>query len=172
VYAVAVAREMGADRIIVVEGIQERIDLAQAFGADHIIDMRDQTEPADRIKTVRNLTEQWGAEVVADFAGRPSATAEGIEMLARTGTYLEIGNIVPGRTFEFDPSWFALGNRRLLGVCYYEPRHLFESLQVLLRTKDKYPWDRVVSNVLPLAEIDHAFELADKGAGNRVAIAP
>jgi len=37
----AVAREMGAGRVIVIDGIDERLELARQFGADSFVDLRE-----------------------------------------------------------------------------------------------------------------------------------
>ena len=60
VYACAVAREMGAARIIVIDGVEERLALAKDFGADEIVDMRECPTPAARIERVLELTERLG----------------------------------------------------------------------------------------------------------------
>ena len=39
VYATAVAKEMGAGQVIVIDSIPERLELARGFGADAIIDI-------------------------------------------------------------------------------------------------------------------------------------
>src|SRR3979411_1170764 len=38
-YAIAVARERGAGRIIVVDGVPERLEVAAMFGADEFVDL-------------------------------------------------------------------------------------------------------------------------------------
>src|SRR5215217_8082630 len=41
IYTAAIARELGAGQVIVVDGVQERLDLAARFGADELIDLRE-----------------------------------------------------------------------------------------------------------------------------------
>ena len=41
IFATPSAREMGAGQVIVIDGVQERLDLAEAFGADEMIDLRE-----------------------------------------------------------------------------------------------------------------------------------
>jgi L-iditol 2-dehydrogenase len=52
-YAAAIARDRGA-RVFVVDAIPERLELARAFGADDVIDMRAHTTAADRAKPSRS----------------------------------------------------------------------------------------------------------------------
>jgi D-arabinose 1-dehydrogenase-like Zn-dependent alcohol dehydrogenase len=172
VYATAVAREMGAGRVIVIDGIPERLDLARAFGADEVIDLRELPESDRRIQRVLELTDGWGADVVAELVGHPRVNNEGLRMLGRTGRYLEIGNISPGLTFELDPSYLIFGNRSILGMVYYEGEHLQQALDLMQRTRDRYPWHAVVSHTFPLDRINEAFEEADKGRVTRAAVVP
>jgi D-arabinose 1-dehydrogenase-like Zn-dependent alcohol dehydrogenase len=59
IYATAVAKEMGAAKVIVIDGIDERLKLAKDFGADEIIDMRELKEPYERVMMVKELTGGW-----------------------------------------------------------------------------------------------------------------
>jgi Zn-dependent alcohol dehydrogenase len=40
------------------------------------------------------------------------------------------------------------------------------------RTRDQYPWERVVSHTFPLERINEAFVEADQGRVTRTAIVP
>jgi len=172
VYATAVAREMGAGQVIVIDGIRERLELARGFGATDIIDIEHFADSDARVKRVLELTENWGADVVAELVGHPRVVNEGLRMLGRTGRYLEIGNINPGLTYELDPSTLVFGNRSILGMVYYEAEHLRQALDLMARTRTKYPWDRVVSHTFPLERINEAFAEADAGRVTRAAIVP
>jgi len=66
-YATAVAKDMGAAKVIVIDGIDERLELAKAFGADELIDIREITTPLERWLKVKELTDGWGADVVAEL---------------------------------------------------------------------------------------------------------
>jgi threonine dehydrogenase-like Zn-dependent dehydrogenase len=78
---VAVARDMGAEHIIVFDRILKRLDLAQAFGADQALNADDfPSEPA-RIEAVKDLTGGFGADVVADLVVYSEVIPEGLRML-------------------------------------------------------------------------------------------
>ncbi len=168
--ATAVAKEMGAHKVIVIDAIMERLELAKAFGADELIDMKEYKTPKERVKRVRELTGNKGAEVVAELVGFPGAMAEGLGMLGRAGRYLEIGNISPGKTVEIDPSTLVYHSKTIFGVVMYGSDTLKKALDFLSRTKDKYPFDKLLSHAYPLEEINRAFEEQDKGLVSRSAI--
>jgi len=168
--ATAVAKEMGAHKVIVIDGITERLELAKAFGADELIHMKEHKTPKERIKRVRQLTGNRGAEVVAELVGFPEVMAEGLAMLGRGGRYLEIGNVSPGKTVDIDPALLVYSSKTIVSVFMYGPDTLKKALDFLGRTKDKYPFDKILSRTYPLEEINKAFEEQDKGLVSRSAI--
>src|SRR6266542_729548 len=111
-------------------------------------------------------------KVPDELVGHPRVCNEGLRMLGRTGRYLEIGNINPGLTYELDPSFLIFGNRSILGMVYYEAEHLQQALELMARTRTKYPWQKVVSHTFPLEHINEAFVEADQGRVTRAAIVP
>jgi threonine dehydrogenase-like Zn-dependent dehydrogenase len=163
---------MGASRIIVIDGIEERLALAKDFGADDVVDMRECPTPAARIERVLELTERWGADVVMELVGNPNVVDEGLRMTAPEGAYLEVGNINVGWEARFDPSWILFGNRRIIGVAHYEAEHLKNALDLMIRTRERYPYDRILSHKFPLAEINEAFRQQEDGHVTRGAIVP
>jgi threonine dehydrogenase-like Zn-dependent dehydrogenase len=48
---------MGAERIIVIDGIAERLELARALGADATVDVTEIAEPRARTARVLELTD-------------------------------------------------------------------------------------------------------------------
>ena len=78
-FATAVARERGAARIVVLDRIAERLELARDFGADHVVNVDDFATSDARAKAVRDLT-GGGGHVVLELVGHPAALAEGIAM--------------------------------------------------------------------------------------------
>jgi len=166
--AVAVARDMGADRIIVLDRLAARLELARAFGADHTLDVADLATPERRIQAVMDVTGGSGADVVADFVGYPEVVPEGLRMLRGGGCYLEVGSIAPGNVFSYDATALVRGNVRLVGASNYSPWALEQALRFLRRARSRFPFDRLVSHVFPLERIGDAFRAADwmQGGGD------
>jgi threonine dehydrogenase-like Zn-dependent dehydrogenase len=171
-YAIAVARERGAAKVIVVDGVRERLEVASMFGADEFVDISDLPEPAQRVRRVRELTDGWGADVVMEVGGFPRITEEGIQMVASGGRYVEIGNISPGLTYQADPALWVTQNITIYGNNHYSRRHLGEALSMLHRTRTKYPYDKIVSHKFPLEAINEAFAAQDKGTITRSSLVP
>jgi threonine dehydrogenase-like Zn-dependent dehydrogenase len=159
--AVAVARDMGADPVIVLDRVPARLDLARAFGADHALSIDELATPEQRVAAVKDLTGGFGADVVADLVGYPEVIPEGMRMLRSGGTYLEIGNIAPGNVFSYDATAMVRGNTRMVAMANYSPWALGESLAFLRRNRTRFPFERLVSHVFPLAAISDAFRQAE-----------
>ncbi|MFO8101855.1 MAG: zinc-binding dehydrogenase [Dehalococcoidia bacterium] len=171
--ATAVAREMGAQQVIVIDSIRDRLELATAFGADEIIDMNEFKTPDERIGKVMELTAYRGADVVAELVGVPAAVPEGLGMVGSGGRYLEIGNIGIGKMVEIDPAGsLVIGSRTIYGVVTYKANTLKKAMDFLSRTKDKYPFDKILAKKYRLEEINEAFAAQDKGLVSRSAIVP
>lgn len=171
IYATAVAREMGARKIIVVDGIDQRLELAKAFGADEVVDLKQFKTPAERVLRVRELTGGWGADVVAEVVGSPGVISEGLDMVCNGGRFLEIGNVSPGHgTFQVDPFSLVTGSKSMVCVVMYGRDTLKKALDFLSRTKTRYPFERILSHSYRLEEIEKAFAEQDKGLVCRAAI--
>jgi threonine dehydrogenase-like Zn-dependent dehydrogenase len=155
--AAAVAKDMGAATVIVVDRIAGRLELATAFGADATINVAEVSDRKARVNLVRTLTGGAGADVACDFVGFPEVIPEGIEMLRAGGTYLEIGTISRGAKVEIEPSQLVWGSKRIVGVVQYDPWVIPRALDFLVRNRGRFPFERLVSHTYPLEQINQAF---------------
>jgi threonine dehydrogenase-like Zn-dependent dehydrogenase len=159
-YAVAAARHLlGADRIIAIDAVPSRLEAARALGASDTIDLGEVSEPKERVKRVKDLTD-GGADIVLDVAGVKGTLAEGLPMLARGGRFLELGQITPdSEHVPYDAATLISRNLAVIGVALYDPRVLVRVAALLATLKD----DPTLRHVMrdrryPLEAIDRAFE--------------
>ena len=141
ILAVAAAQEMGAGRVICVGAPEQpRLELARKFGAEATVDIEQLTTPEERIKAVRDIVGGFGADLVMDCSGHPSAGPEGIEMLRDGGTYVEMGQFTDAGSIE--TSWHRICTKDLnvLGSWGFTGNDLPLGVDMLYRTRDKYPW--------------------------------
>ena len=161
--ATAMAKDMGADRVIVLDRLENRLELAEEFGADYTINIEEYNTPETRVRRVWELTKGRGADVVMELVGRAELLAEGIDMLSNGGTFVEIGDIVRGREVSIDPSKLLPG-KNIVGSLMYRPDLLPTLLNFLVRNQDKLPFHKIVSHKFPLAEVNEAFPQAEWNA--------
>ncbi|HKG82514.1 MAG TPA: zinc-binding dehydrogenase, partial [Beijerinckiaceae bacterium] len=141
ILAVAAAQEMGAGRVICVGAPEEpRLALARKFGAEATVDIEAVTSPAERTARVREIVGGFGADLVMDCSGHPSAGPEGIEMLRDGGTYVEMGQFTDAGKIE--TSWHRICAKDLnvLGSWAFTGNDLPLGVDMLYRARDKYPW--------------------------------
>ncbi|MEX0926070.1 MAG: zinc-binding dehydrogenase [Dehalococcoidia bacterium] len=161
VNATAVASELGANKVIVIDGQKPRLELAKESGATHTIDMNEYTTPAARAERVMDLTDGIGADKVVEVVGFPAVVEEGLQMVRQRGTYLEIGHITPNSIANIDVQQMVSKQVRFYGIQHYDPWIIPASIDFLMRTRDKFPLTKVVSHEFPLDKIDDAFKTAE-----------
>jgi D-arabinose 1-dehydrogenase-like Zn-dependent alcohol dehydrogenase len=159
-YAVALAKDMGASCVVAIDTQPARLSLATALGADQVIDINDAASPNERVARVHEITGQRGADVVVELVGLRELVAEGIDMLGPGGTYVEIGNLMRGRTAVIEPS-ALLKTKHILGSIMYRPSIMPTAIDFLVRNHKKIPLASVISHHFPLEEINQAFERAE-----------
>jgi putative phosphonate catabolism associated alcohol dehydrogenase len=170
-YAAAVARTMGAGQVIVVDRRADRLSLAKEFGADVVLDAS-QTDAAQRVQSVKELTRGNGADLVAEFTGSTAVLEEGIEMLRAGGRYLWVGNINLGVEATIQPGQVVRNQRTIHSVIAYKRWVLPRALDFLRRNKEKFPFEKIISHQFPLAQINDALAFAATGQAMRVTVVP
>lgn len=169
-YAVAAARRMGAERIIAIDAVPERLQAARDLGATDVVDVSEITDPGERVARVKELTD-GGADVVLEVAGVPGVVAEGLRMLQRGGRYLELGQIVRGGDRVEIPALALLTrNLSVMGIALYDPRMLPDVVAMLADLRGDPTLTRLTrGRAYPLEELDTAFS---ELAGSRDAVRP
>ena len=107
--ATAVAKDMGAHKVIVLDRLENRLQLAREFGADHTVNIEEFNTPQLRRQRIQELTEGRLADIVMELVGQAELLIEGIDYLTYGGTFVEIGDIVRGRKVALDPSPITRG---------------------------------------------------------------
>lgn len=151
--AVAVAKLLGALRIIVVGGPKGRLELARECGADVCIDIADVPTADERIRLVRAETPQgMGADIVVGAAGIPATVTEGIAYVRSGGQLCEIGNATDSGTIPFSPYRDLVSKRAILaGISGTGVKQYALALNVL--EKGGFPYHKMVSHQLPLERV-------------------
>lgn len=84
------AKAMGA-RVIAVDVLADRLQLARQLGADEVIDARD----ADPVEAIRDLTDGAGASATLETSGNPRARAQVLQALRLFGKACYVGRGEP-----------------------------------------------------------------------------
>lgn len=170
-YGTAVAQEMGAARVIILDKLDHRLEMARGFGADVTINV-DKVPLAQRLEMVQDLTRGVGADLVVEACGAPEAVDEGMRMARVGGRYILIGNINLDMPGQVDPGNAVRFSKTIMALTVYEQWVIPRALDLLVRRRDRYPFDRVISHTFPLEKINEAFQFAREGKPIRVALQP
>lgn len=163
-YAAAIAKEKGA-KVIVIDSVKSRLEMAKKFGADDVIDMNEYPTTEVRERAIKELTNGKGADIGMELAGVPAAFSEGIHLIRPGGKYVTIGNVSVGQFVEFDPGLLTRKSIRIIPIVRYNPWYLRKSLEFLSSTIDKYSYEQLLDAEFTLDQIQLAL---DKSAAREV----
>jgi len=131
--------------------LRELIYTAREFGAEATVNIEELKSPQERIARVREIVGGFGADLVMDCSGHPTAGPEGIEMLRDGGTYVEMGQFTDAGSI--DTSWHRICTKDLnvLGSWGFTGNDLPLGVDMLYRTANKYPWLKM-QTIYPFTE--------------------
>ena len=152
VLAIVAAKEMGAGRVIMVGAPEEpRLRISRAFGAEATVDIEKHESAEARIAAVRDIVGGFGADLVVDCIGHPSAGPEGIEMLRDGGTYIEMGQFTDAGSIETNWHRFCVKDINILGSWAFTADDIARGIALLDRARDRYPF-REMQTRFPFSE--------------------
>jgi len=141
ILAVAAAQEMGAGRVICVGAPEEpRLKLARKFGAEVTVNIEEYKTADERIRRVRDIVGGYGADLVVDCSGHPTAGPEGIEFLRDGGTYVEMGQFTDAGSIMTNWHRICTKDLNVLGSWAFTANDLPLGVDMLYKTRNKYPW--------------------------------
>ncbi|UCD44619.1 MAG: zinc-binding dehydrogenase [Candidatus Bathyarchaeota archaeon] len=167
---VATAELAGAGRIISIDMVDERLEMAERLGADQIIDMRIFKTPEERVREVLRLTGGLGADVVVECVGIPAAVPEGIDMTRRGGKYVEVGHYTDPGPVPINPHTICFKDMDILGSWTYPPTQFGTVLELMRQSMDRLPLDELVTKRYGVAEAQRAMDDLKARKGIKLAI--
>jgi threonine dehydrogenase-like Zn-dependent dehydrogenase len=105
---VQVARLKTPRRLVVIDLVAERRELARTYGADVVIDPAHE----DVAAIVRGLTDGYGCDVYIEATGSPSGVGQGLDIIRRLGRFVEFSVFGSDATVD----WSIIGDRKELDV--------------------------------------------------------
>jgi len=167
-YAIAVAREMGAARVISLDRRAHRLEMAKAFGAELTVNV-EQTTREQRLEMLRDLTRGVGADLVVEVCGSPDVVDESLRVARVGGRYALIGNINLEMPGLFDPGNAVRFSKTIVAVSVYEQWSSPGRWNSWCAARGSTPSTR--SSPTPSAGGDHkAFDFARTGQPIRAAL--
>jgi putative phosphonate catabolism associated alcohol dehydrogenase len=168
-YACAMLSRAGVPSVFCCDVSQQRLALIEEFGGTAL-----PAQPAQwRDVAARLLAASGGGvDLVVEVAGSPAAVPQGIAVLRPGGMYVWAGMVHPETMLHLTGEQVVRKCLTIRGVHNYAPPDLAEALRFLRETRDRFPYRKLVSPPVPLAELDHAFEVAGRREWLRVSVKP
>ncbi|MCG5235684.1 NAD(P)-dependent alcohol dehydrogenase [Xanthobacter oligotrophicus] len=108
--ATAGARLMGATRIIAVDRVGERLNVARAMGADEVVDF----SKVDPVEEILRLTDGRGVDVAIEALGRQETFEAALRVLRPGGTLSSLGVYSTDIKIPLDAFAAGLGDNRIV----------------------------------------------------------
>jgi threonine dehydrogenase-like Zn-dependent dehydrogenase len=105
---VQVAKLKTPKKLIVIDMVAERLELARGFGADVVINPREQ----DALAIVQGLTGGYGCDVYIEATGSPAGVTQGLSLIRRLGRFVEFSVFGADTTAD----WSIIGDRKELEI--------------------------------------------------------
>ncbi|MEO8228481.1 MAG: zinc-binding dehydrogenase [Chloroflexota bacterium] len=163
------ARLAGAGRIMAVDRVRAKLDLAVELGATQGI-LAD-PDPETTANAIRDATD-GGPDFAFEAIGRPATVELAIASLPPGGTAILVGMTPQGERAGFDVYRFVDGGRRILGSNYGSsvapvdfPRY------AELHLAGQLPIERLIDRRIDLDGVEAAFDRLRRGEGLRSVIA-
>ncbi len=162
-----VARECGAGKVIVTEINPSRLAQAERFGFDRVVNAADE----DVADVVWAETKGIGADVVIVAAPAAPPQEQAIGLARKRGTVCLFASLPKGHSeITVDSRPIHYGELRVVGSSDSTPAHVARAVSLI--AGGGLPVDDLASHVLPLAEVQTAFELMASGESLRVVLKP
>ena len=160
--AAALCRKLGAARIIGIDRIPERMDLARDLKlCDEVL-----VSAHDNDEQVRKLTGGPGVERAVDCSANDEARATAIRATRKWGRIVFLGE---GGRVEFNPSPDIIHDQKTIYGSWVTSTWLMEELVERLVRWDLHPAD-LVTHRFALADVGEAYALMSSGKCGKVAV--
>ena len=160
-------KKMGAEKVIIIDVVEERLNFAEKLGVDETVN----AGKVDTVEMIRELTGNYGADVVIEAIGLPATWEQALKLVRKGGTVLEFGGCPPGTEIKLDAELLHYGEVKVLGTFHTTPLHFRKALNLIAtRVIDVKP---LITRKMRLENIKEAFEiLATSKSEIKIAINP
>jgi L-iditol 2-dehydrogenase len=163
---VTVSKAKSAGRVICIDHHDTKLKLAREFGADLTV----AAHGAAAVETVREVTEERGADVVIEATGRPESWVRAFDMVRRGGTVVFFGGCPTGTVIPFEAGKIHYGSVTLKGSFHHTPKSVKQAFALLSQRKIKLA--SLISGRMPLSDTENALQMMGRGEALKIALTP
>ncbi len=161
------ARVAGASRIVAVDVRDDKLALAERFGATDLVD----ASTEDPVKAIKGLTDRIGADHVFEVLGRSQTIRQAYSATRRGGTTVIVGVGSADDTVEFNAMELFWMARTIIGCVYGSADPDVDFARMLtLAERGELDLDALVTSRVTLDDADAALDAMARGEGVRTLI--
>ncbi len=166
IMAVAVAKAVGASKVIAIEVNDYRLNMAKELGAHIVINPIKE----DVVKRVMEETEGLGVDVVAEMSGNPKAIAQALEYIRLGGRMSMLG--IPTEDVKLDvANGIVFKGIQIHGIVGRKMYETWYQVKGLL-SSGNLNLDKIITHKLPLENFEEGMELMKSGNCGKVVLFP
>jgi L-iditol 2-dehydrogenase len=160
------AKASGATEVIVIDKVEQRLKYAIELGATHTIN----TNTADVLGSIRDLTGGRGADVAIECAGAKQTWETAVRAARRGGRVLWFGGLKGGTVVDLDASAVHYGEIALYNTHGNAPADFWEACNLVEAGIIKT--DYLLSGEMPLEHTEMALQRMISGEAMKISINP
>lgn len=151
-------------KLIVLDMLDARLEMAKQFGADVVIN----PSKENAVQKVLDLTDGYGCDVYLEVTGHPAAVQQGLDMICKGGTFVEFSVMSGTSTVD----WSIIGDAKEIVIKGSQLSPYCFETTIENIANGKAPTDGVVSHVFSLDQWEEAFKTAEGRDAFKVVIRP
>ncbi len=159
-------RRRGAAKVILVDLSAARLQIASTFDVDEVVD----SSTTDAVAEVLRLTDGKGAQIVISANPSTAAQQQALLMCRRSGTVVFFGGVAKGALTEIDTNLIHYHGLWIYG--HYGANSIQVQRAFELALNPTFPTRKILTHILPLADINEAVSLTKTGRALKVALIP
>lgn len=168
--AVLVAKLAGASEIIVIDGVDERLETARKLGATATVSLKNDAKM--RRDEIYSRVGPLGPNVVVEAAGALQAFPEGVDLTGNHGRYIVLGLWGAIGTQAISPRDTTLKNMTIAGATFPKPKHYHGAMHLAARVQDQYPLAALISHRFSIEQAVDALAAVKSGEAIKAVIDP
>ncbi|EMD87171.1 hypothetical protein COCC4DRAFT_150678 [Bipolaris maydis ATCC 48331] len=161
--SIMLARLAGAKTVICVDGNQSRMEMAERFGADEVLDIHSKDY---------GTAGAQGFSLAIEYSGRAAVVEEGLTLLAHNARYLLVGTWAGSGNVPLLPFDVVRKALKIIGITYESPENYYEAARIVETNCCLFPLADCVTHRFRLDQVQEAFSVVTSVSAIKAVIMP
>ncbi|KAJ6194065.1 hypothetical protein J3E72DRAFT_398294 [Bipolaris maydis] len=168
--SIMLARLAGAKTVICVDGNQSRMEMAERFGADEVLDIH--SKDYGTAERIASLLGAQGFSLAIEYSGRAAVVEEGLTLLAHNARYLLVGTWAGSGNVPLLPFDVVRKALKIIGITYESPENYYEAARIVETNCCLFPLADCVTHRFRLDQVQETFSVVTSVSAIKAVIMP